>query len=61
MAEESTAPDLAEFGGLIADAIKRRDLDTAMQFYSPHIVVDLTRTVGITVEGREAQRRFTED
>jgi hypothetical protein len=32
-----------------------------MQFYAPQVVVDVTRTVGVTVEGREAHRSFLED
>jgi len=38
-----------------------RDLDAWELHFSPDVVIDLTRTVGVIIEGRAANRRFLED
>jgi ketosteroid isomerase-like protein len=46
---------------LSTNAVNARDLNTAMQLYAPQVVVDVSRTVGIPVEGRDALRSLLED
>ena len=61
MSEESTTPDPVESARPLFEAIERRDIDATMQHYAPDAVMDLTRTLGVALEGREAIGRFLED
>jgi ketosteroid isomerase-like protein len=61
MSEESTAPDLVELVDGAFEAVNRRDLDALMRFYAPDALVDMTRTLGVALEGRGALRGVVED
>jgi ketosteroid isomerase-like protein len=61
MAEESTTPDLIERMRRGFEAISSGDLDGALRFFTHDAVVDMTRTVGVVVHGRDAFRAFQED
>ena len=61
MAEESTTPDLVELMRRGFEAISTGDLDEALRFLTHDAVVDMTRTIGIVVHGRDALRAFQED
>jgi ketosteroid isomerase-like protein len=58
--EESTTPDLAELMRSNMDAGQRGDLDTAMTFYAPDAVSDMS-PMGLGIyEGQAAIRGFLE-
>jgi ketosteroid isomerase-like protein len=59
--EESTTPGAVELARLTMEAVNTRDLDAWELYFAPDVVIDLTRTVGVVIEGREANRRFLED
>ncbi len=61
MAEEPTAPDLMELMRRGYEALSTGDLDEALRFLTDDAVVDMTRTIGIVVHGRDALRAFQED
>jgi ketosteroid isomerase-like protein len=61
MTEESTTRDPVELARLFLEAVSSGDLDAVMQYYAPDAVMDLTRTLGVALQGREAIRRFLED
>ncbi len=61
MAEESTTPDLIELMRRGFEAISTGDLDEALRFLTHDAVVDMTRTIGVVVHGRDALRAFQED
>jgi ketosteroid isomerase-like protein len=61
MAEESTSPDLIELMRRGFEAISTGDLDEALRFLTHDAVVDMTRTIGVVVRGRDALRAFQED
>jgi ketosteroid isomerase-like protein len=62
MSEESTNPDPVEPArARFFETINRRDLDATVQYYAPDAVMDLTRTLGVALQGREAIRRFLEE
>src|SRR3979490_3269748 len=61
MFEESTTPDHGELTRRSFEAAGRHDLDTAIGFYAPDAVWDLS-DLGIgTFEGLAAIRRFVEE
>jgi ketosteroid isomerase-like protein len=61
MAKESTTPDLVELVDGAFEAVNRSDLDGLMRFYAPDALVDMTRTVGVALQGRAALRGVVED
>jgi len=61
MSEESTTPDLIELMRRGYAALSTGDLDEALRFLTHDAVVDMTRTIGIVVHGRDALRAFQED
>jgi ketosteroid isomerase-like protein len=61
MSEESTTPDPVEPARPRFETINRRDLAATVQYFAPDAVMDLTRTLGVALRGREAIRRFLED
>ena len=61
MADESTIPDLVELMRRGSEAISTGDLYEALRFLTHDAVVDMTRTVGVVVHGRDALRAFQED
>jgi ketosteroid isomerase-like protein len=61
MSEESTTPDLVEFVRSGFAALNSDDLDAWSEFFAREVVWDLTRTLGIAVEGRYALRAFQDD
>jgi len=61
MPEESTTPDLVELVDGAFEAVNRSDLDALMRFYAPDASVDMTRTVGVVLQGRAALRGVVED
>ena len=61
MAEESTTPDLVDLMRRGYAALSTGDLDEALRFLTHDAVVDMTRTIGIVVHGRDALRAFQED
>jgi ketosteroid isomerase-like protein len=61
MFEESTTPDLVELVDGAFEAVNRSDLDGLMRFYAPDAFVDMTRTVGVVLQGRAALRGVVED
>jgi ketosteroid isomerase-like protein len=61
MSPEPTTPDRVEPARPLFETIHRRDLDATVQYYAPDAVMDLTRTLGVALQGREAIRRFLED
>ena len=60
MSEKSTTPDLAELSQRLLDAGNALDFDTAISFYAPDSVLDVSETIGV-FEGRAAIRWFWED
>jgi ketosteroid isomerase-like protein len=61
MPEESTTPDPVELVRRCFEAISAGDLDQAQRFLTHDAVLDLTRTTGVVVHGRDAIRAFQED
>jgi ketosteroid isomerase-like protein len=61
MPEESTTPDLVELVDGAFEAVNRSDLDALMRFYAPDASVDMTRTVGVVLQGRAALRGVVQD
>jgi len=61
MSEESTTPDLVELLRRCFEAISAGDLDEAQRFLTHDAVLDMTRTTGVVVHGRDAIRAFQED
>ena len=61
ISEESTTPDLVELMRRGYEALSTGDLDEALRFLTDDAVVDMTRTMGIVVERRDALRAFQED
>jgi hypothetical protein len=61
MPEESTTPDLVEFVPSGFATLNSDDLDAWSEFFAREVVWDLTRTLGIAVEGRDAPRAFQDD
>jgi ketosteroid isomerase-like protein len=61
MSEESTPPDLVEMTRRVFDAFNSRDLDAALRFCAPDVVVDMTRTLGVSVQGLDEWRAFLDD
>jgi hypothetical protein len=61
MGEEPATPDPVELARLFLEAVSSGDFDAVMQYYASDAVMDLTRTLGVALQGREAIRRFLED
>ena len=61
MSEEPTTPDLIELMRRGYAALSTGDLDEALRFLTHDAVVDMMRTIGIVVHGRDALRAFQED
>ena len=61
MPDESTSPDLVDLVDGAFEAANRGDLDALMRFYAPDAFVDMTRTLGVALEGRAALRGVVED
>jgi ketosteroid isomerase-like protein len=61
MSEESTTRDLIELMRRGYLALSAGDLDGALRLLTHDAVVDMTRTVGLVVQGRDALRAFQED
>src|ERR1700730_14591434 len=61
MSDESTTPYLVELFDYAFEAVNRGDLDALMRFYAPDALVDMTRTLGVTLQGRAALRGVVED
>ncbi len=61
MSEESTTPDLFELVGRCFEALSAGDLDEAQRVLTHDAVLDMTRTIGVVVRGRDAVRAFEED
>lgn len=60
MTKKSTTPNLIELMRRGFEAISTGDLDQALRFLTHDAVVDMTRTVGVVVHGRDAVRAFQE-
>jgi ketosteroid isomerase-like protein len=61
MTEESATPDLGDLVDGAFEAVNRRDLDALMRFYASDAFVDMTRTLGVALQGRAALRGVVED
>ena len=61
MSDESTTPDLVGLMRRGFEAISTGDLDEALRFLTHDAVVDMTRTIGVVVQGRDALRAFQKD
>lgn len=61
MSEQFTTPDPIELMHLGFQAVSAGNLDEALRLFTEDVVVDMTRTVGIVVHGRDAFRAFQED
>jgi ketosteroid isomerase-like protein len=61
MAEERTAPDLAELTRDGIEATNRHDLDAAMSLFAPDAVMDMSDVVIGSFEGAASIRSFVED
>ncbi len=59
MAEESTTPDLVVLVGRCFEALSAGDLDEAQRVLTHDAVLDMTRTIGVVVRGRD-ERLATE-
>jgi ketosteroid isomerase-like protein len=61
MSEESTTPDLVALARRGYEALSAGDLDEVLRLLTHDAVVDMTRTVGLLIHGRDAIRVFQED
>ena len=61
MSEQSRTPDLVELTRRVFEAGSRHDLDTALSFYAPEAVLDLSDAALGTFEGVAAIGRFLGD
>ena len=61
MPDESTTRDLVEMTRRVFDAYSSRELDAAMRLFALDVVVDMTRTVGVAVQGRDEYRAYIDD
>jgi ketosteroid isomerase-like protein len=61
MSEQSTTPDLVELMRRGYEVLSAGDLEDALRLLTNDAVVDMTRTVGVVVHGRDALRAFQED
>ncbi len=61
MSEESATPGLVELLRRCFEAISAGDLDEAQRVLTHDAVLDMTRTIGVVVHGRDAIRAFEED
>ncbi len=61
MVEDIATPDPVELARLFLEAVSSGDFDAVMQYYASDAVMDLTRTLGVAPQGRQAIRRFLED